>query len=88
MHEDTFARNAKGISSIHHEVLLLRNFSQTKPQVKNMKITYYDLYYTVDKNGDEKEIVDKQYHNDYINFIDFIIPSHKLSIKPRDTILK
>ena len=36
-------------------------FLQTKPQDKNMKIKYYDLYYTVMKNGDGKEIVDDQY---------------------------
>ena len=33
-------------------------FLQTKPQVKNMNINYYDLYYTVVKNRDDKEIVD------------------------------
>ena len=41
--EDTFAKNAQGISKIYHEVLLLMKFSQTKPQVKNMNIKYYDL---------------------------------------------
>ena len=30
---------------------------QTKPQVKNMNNNYYDLYYTVSKNRDEKEII-------------------------------
>ena len=45
--EDPFARNAQGISKIYHEVLKLMKFLQTKPQVKNMNINYYDLYYTV-----------------------------------------
>ena len=40
MHEDPFARNARGVSEIYHEVLLLMKFLQTKPQVKNMNITY------------------------------------------------
>ena len=43
MDEDTFAKNALGYSKIYHEVLLLINFLQTKPQVKNMNINYYDL---------------------------------------------
>ena len=42
--EDAFAKNAQGISKIYHEVLLLMKFLQTKPQVKNMKINYYDFY--------------------------------------------
>ena len=41
--EDTFAKNAQGISKIYHEVLLLMKFLQTKPQVKNMNIKYFDL---------------------------------------------
>ena len=45
--EDPFSKNAQGISKIYHEVLLLMKFLQTKPQVKNMNINYYDLYYTV-----------------------------------------
>ena len=32
-------------------------FRQTKPQVKKMNINFYDLYYTVTKNRDDKEIV-------------------------------
>ena len=30
--EDPFAKNAQGISKIYHEVILLMNFLQTKPQ--------------------------------------------------------
>ena len=52
--EDPFARNAQDISKIYHEVILLMKFLQTKPQIKNMNINYYDLYYTVIKNRDEK----------------------------------
>ena len=36
--EDTFAKNAQGISKIYHEVLLVMKFLQTKPHVKKMKI--------------------------------------------------
>ena len=32
--QDTFAKNAQGISQIYHKVLLLMKFLQTKPQVK------------------------------------------------------
>ena len=54
--QDPFSRNARGISKIYHEVLLLMKFLQTKPQVKNMNINYYDLYYTLIKTRDEKRI--------------------------------
>ena len=32
--EDTSAKNAQGISKIHHDVLFLMKFLQTKPQIK------------------------------------------------------
>ena len=86
--EDPFAKNAQGINKIYQEVLKLMKFLQTKPQVKNMNINYYDLYYTVIKNREEKDIEDNQYENDYINFNDFITPNHNISFKPRETILK
>ena len=54
--QDLFAKIAQGISKIYHEVLLLMKFLQTKPQVKNMNIKYYDLYYTVINIRDEKKI--------------------------------
>ena len=63
-------------------------FLQTKPQVKNMNINYYDLYYTVIKTRDENMDIDNQYENnenDYINFNDFILPNQRIS---RETILK
>ena len=69
--EDHFSKNSQGISKIYHEVLLLMKFLQTKPQVKNMNINYYDLYYTVIKNRDENRDIDAQYENvekDYTNF--------------------
>ena len=36
MDEDIFAKNAKGISKIYHEVLMLMKCLQNKPEVKNM----------------------------------------------------
>ena len=79
--EDPFAKNAQGISKIYHEVLKLMKFLQTKGQVKNMNINYYDLYYTVIKNRKEKEIVDDQYENDIISLNDVIIPNHYVGTK-------
>ena len=34
---------------------------QTKSQVKNMNIIYYDLYYTVIRIRDENKDIDNQY---------------------------
>ena len=83
--EDPFDRNTQGISGIYHEVFLLMKFLETKPQVKKMNISYYDLYYIVTKNRIEKEVVDdNEYENDYINFDDFITTNHK----PREVILR
>ena len=83
--KDTFSKNAQGISKIYHEVLLLMKYLQTKPQIKNMNISYYDLYNTVIKS--RKEIVD-EFENEYINFNDIITPNHYIGIKPRETILR
>ena len=53
-----------------------------------MNINYYDLYYTVIKNRNEKEIViGEDDENDYINFND-IIPNQYIGIKPRETLLR
>ena len=82
--EDLFAKNAQSISKIYHEVLKLMKFLQTKPEVKNMNINFYDLYYTVIKNRDEKEIVVNQYENDFISWNDVIIPNHYVGIKGRE----
>ena len=65
MVEEPFAKNAQGNNKIYHEVLLLMKFLQINLEVKNMNINYHDLYYTVIKNRDEKEIVDNQYENDF-----------------------
>ena len=54
--EDAFNKNAQGISKIWHEVMKLMKFLKTKPQVKNINNNYYDLYYTVIENRDEKEL--------------------------------
>ena len=59
-------------------------FLQTKPQVKNGNNNYYDLYYTVIRNRDGKELVDDKYEKietDYNNFNDFITPNHYVGIK-------
>ena len=68
MVEDPFAKNAQGIGNIYHEVLLFLKLLQTKLQVKNLNIKYYDLYCNVNKNRDEKENVNDKYENDCINF--------------------
>ena len=88
--QDPFAKNAQGISKIYHEVLLLMKFLQTKPQVKNMNIKYYDLYYTVIRIRDENRDIDNQYENDENDYITFndIVPNHHIGIKPRETILR
>ena len=82
--EDPFAKDAQGISKIYHELLKLMTFLQTKRQVKNRKINYYDLYYTVIKVRDENKDIDSQYENDendYISLNDVIIPNHYVGIK-------
>ena len=56
--EDPFAKNAQGLSKFQHEVILLMKFLQTKPQVKNMNINYYDLFYTVIKVRVENKDID------------------------------
>ena len=78
--QDPFSRNAQGISKIYHEVLLLMKFLMTKPQAKNMKINYYDLYYTVIKTRNKNKDIDNQYEkdeNDYISLNNVIIPNQR-----------
>ena len=83
--QDPFSRNSQSISKIYHEVLLLMKFLQTKSQVKNMNIKYYDLYYTVIKTRDGNKDIDNQYdndENDYIDINNFIItPNHYIGRK-------
>ena len=66
-------------------------FLQTKPQIKNMNINYYDLYFTVIKTRDGNKDIDNQYENDdndYIDINDFTNPNHYVGIKTRETILR
>ena len=89
--QDPCSKNAEGISKIYHKVLLLMKFLQTKPQIKNMNMNYYDLYYTVIKTRDEKRDIDIQFenkYNDYINFNDFITPDHYIGRKNDNVMLK
>ena len=91
MEEDLFAKNVQGVSKIYHEVLLLLKILQTKPQFEKLNKNYYNLYYTVIKNRDAKEILnDKNNNNEngYCILDDFILPNHIMSIKSRETILK
>ena len=56
-----------------------------------MNNNYYDLYYTVIKSRDYREMTinkNEKHESVYINYEDFIIPNHNISIKPRETILK
>ena len=88
--KDPFFKNAQSISKIYHEVLLLTIFLQTKPQVKNMNINCYDLYYTVIKNRDKKNNVDDKYENNenvYINSNDIINCNHYNGRKKDNSIL-
>ena len=61
---------------------------QNKPQIRNMNNIFCDLYYTVFKNRDEKEIVNDKYENVYVNFNDFISPNPYNGSKLRETMLK
>ena len=87
---DPFSKNAKGVSKIYQELLLLMEFLQTKPDVKNMNINYHYLYYTIIKTRDENKNIDNEYENDYHDYIDknnFIItPNNYIGIKPRHMI--
>ena len=89
--EDLFSKNAQAISKKNHEVLLLMKFLQTKPQIKNMSIIYYDLYYTVIKVRDANKDIDNQYENDendYNNFNDFITPNQYVGIKKHSEMIR
>ena len=86
--QDPFSGNAQCISKIYHEILLLMKILQAKPQIKNMNINYYDLYFTVIKVRDENKDIENQNENDYINFSDIITLNHNISITPRETILR
>ena len=51
-----------------------------------MNINYYDLYYTVFKNRNDKEFVNVENENDFINFND-IIPNRCIGRKTNNEIL-
>ena len=59
--EDPSSKNVQGIGKIYHEVSFLMTFLQTKRQVKKINIRFYDLFYTVTKNRDDKEFVNNKY---------------------------
>ena len=85
--QDPFSRNAKGFSRIYLEVILLMKFLQTKPQVKDKNVNYFDLYYTVIKTRDKNKDIDIQFKNDdndYISLNDVIIPNHYVVMKNRE----
>ena len=84
--EDPFSRNAQGISKIYLELLMLMKFLQTKSQIKNLNIDFYDLYYTAIKSRDDNEIENNN-ENDSINFNDIITRNHYVGNKPHETIL-
>ena len=48
----------------------------------------YDLYYTVIKNRDDKEVVNDEYENAYINFKDIITPNHYNGIQNDNELLR
>ena len=73
--EDHFSNSVQGFGKNYHEVLLWLKFLQTKLKVKSMNINYYDLYYTVLKNRDDKEIVNDKYEQDYNKFNEYITPN-------------
>ena len=51
---DPSCKNVEAISKIHQKLLLLMKFLETKPEVRNMKNIYFDLYYTVIKNRNDE----------------------------------
>ena len=82
---DPFSKNVQGVAKIYHEVLLLMEVLQTKPDIKNMNINYHDLYYTVIKTRGENKNIDNQYEDDYHDYIDInnfnITPNHYIGRK-------
>ena len=69
-------------------MLLLLKILQTKTQVKKLNYIHYDLYFTIRKNRDGKEIINDKYkniENDYSSFEDLIIPNHYIGRKNDDS---
>ena len=69
--EGPFTKNVRDKNEIYHGGIILMKFSQTKLQVKNMTIRYYDLSFTVNKNRDEKNCEGRfeDNENHYINLM-------------------
>ena len=86
--EDPFSKNVQNTGKIYHEVLLLMKLSQTKPQVNIMNIKFYDSYYIVIKNRDNKEVVVDKYEIIYNNFNDFSTPIHYFGQKDFNVMLR
>ena len=61
--EYPFSKHAQGNVKIY-EVLLLMKCLQTKPQVRNLNVNYYDLFYTVIITTSDKDNIDHQYEDD------------------------
>ena len=86
-----FIKSAPGITKNYHEVLLILKILQTKPQVKNMNIKYYDFYFTVNKNRDDNQIVSEEHENnekDHINYDDSSTPNSYIGRKSDDVMLR
>ena len=89
--EDVLSKGAQGIAKNMHEVIRLLKFLENNSQINGMNINYNDLYYTVNKNRDEREIANDEYENnknEYIHFDDLITPHHYIGRKKDDIILK
>ena len=82
--QDRFAKNAQSISKIYQEVVLLMKNPRTKPQVKNVNINFYDLYYTVIKNRKEKDIEEEHFEIDFISLNDVNIENQYVGINGRE----
>ena len=81
--KEIFSKNVQG-TKIHHEVILLMKFLQTKPHVKNMNINYYDLFYTIVKNKENVDDKSEKIENIYISLKDVIIPNRYIGIMGRE----
>ena len=67
--DDPCSKNAPDFSKTYHEET---EFLQTKPQVKILNINYYDLFYTVVNEIDDKEktnIKNENIENDFFLFL-------------------
>ena len=57
--EDALSKNAERVGEIFHEVSLQMNFLQSEPKGKNLKLKYYELFYTLSKSLADKENEEK-----------------------------